>query len=314
MKISVYCLVFNHEKYLYDALNGIVRQKTSFAYEVIVHDDASTDNSRKIIESFARNYPEIIKPVYQQENQHSKGVNIFMTYILPEIKGEYVAVCEGDDYWTSSYKLQKQADFLDQHPEYTACVHNTIVKDMRTNKEKEMYAHKKDEDILFADAVQSGGSSFHTSSLMYRVKYAKNRPEFFKKAKGFGDYPLAILLTLSGRVWFFNETMSVYRKGTELSWTKHHNQDMHKNALVHENIAEMLMEVNKYTEFKYDKMLQQLILKNKYYFLLCEERYPELRKQPYRNIFFSMPVSHRCKVFCRQYFNGLYHWYLRIRT
>ena len=98
MKVSVYCLVYNHERYLHTALQGFVNQKTDFSYEVFVHDDASTDNSKSIIEKYAQEYPEIIKPIYQQENMYSKGIDIFATFILPKMSGEYIAICEGDDY------------------------------------------------------------------------------------------------------------------------------------------------------------------------------------------------------------------------
>lgn len=313
MKVSVYCLVYNHEKYLRRALNGIVNQKTAFAYEAIVHDDASTDGSRKIIEEYAKRYPDKVKPVYQRENQYSKGVNIFSEIIFPKMTGEYVAVCEGDDYWTDMRKLQKQADFLDRHADYSACVHNTTEINMRTGKEREMYSHAQDEDIPFVQAVQSGGCSFHTSSLMYRIKYAGLRPAFFAKAKGVGDYPLAILLTLSGKVRFLNENMSVYRKGTEGSWTARNDLDLRKNAMVHQRMADMLEEVNQYTDYKYDEMLQGLILRNRYYRLLCEGRYRELKRQPYRNVYCSMPLPHRMKIFGKQYFKGIYRLYRKRR-
>ena len=107
IKLSIVCTAYNHEKYIRSALDGFVMQKTNFAFEAIVHDDASTDGTADIIREYAKKYPDIIVPIIQTENQHSKKVQITREIIFPMIKGKYIAFCEGDDYWTDPYKLQK---------------------------------------------------------------------------------------------------------------------------------------------------------------------------------------------------------------
>lgn len=311
MKVSVYCLVYNHELYLESALEGFINQKTDFEYEVFVHDDASTDQSRKIIEEYAKRYPHIIKPIFQKENQYSKGVKILSTYILPKMTGKYIAVCEGDDYWIDQMKLQSQVDFLDNHPEYVACVHNTRKMNMRTGKTCEMYFHEKDDDLTFSDVVQGGSCSYHTSSLMYRMEYAENRPDFFKKAKRFGDYPLAIYLSLSGKIRFLNKVMSIYRVETNSSWTKANIENPHRNATFHLSVAKMLKSVDEYTEYEYTEMLNDLILENQYSNLYFDEKYEELRKEPYKKIYKSKSLGYRFKTHIKQRFNKIYHIYRR---
>ena len=105
--VSVICLCYNHENYVKDALEGFVKQKTTFPFEVLIHDDASTDKSAEIIREYEAKYPDIIKPTYQTENQYSQGVKILRTYLLPKVRGKYIAFCEGDDFWTDENKLQK---------------------------------------------------------------------------------------------------------------------------------------------------------------------------------------------------------------
>ena len=116
--VTVICLTYNHEKYIRECIDGFVMQKTNFAYEVIIHDDASTDNTAEIIKEYQQKYPDIIIPILQTENQYSKKVPIGKTFIYPRAKGKYIALCEGDDYWIDPYKLQKQVDFLEDNPDY----------------------------------------------------------------------------------------------------------------------------------------------------------------------------------------------------
>lgn len=123
--VSIRCLVYNHEPFLRQCLDGFVMQQTTFPFEAIVHDDASTDGSAAIIREYAEKYPDIIKPIYETENQYCKHgslMKIIDDHIHPAAK--YIAVCEGDDYWTDHLKLQKQVDFLEGHPDFVLCSGN----------------------------------------------------------------------------------------------------------------------------------------------------------------------------------------------
>ena len=119
--VTIICLVYNHEPYLRQCLDGFVMQKTDFKVEAIVHDDCSSDNSALIIKEYAEKYPDLIKTIFEKENQYPKiGFSGIFNLILPHIKGKYVAFCEGDDYWTDPVKLQKHVNFLETHPEYSS--------------------------------------------------------------------------------------------------------------------------------------------------------------------------------------------------
>ncbi|MBQ1636007.1 MAG: glycosyltransferase family 2 protein, partial [Bacteroidales bacterium] len=126
MMVTVICLAYNHGPYIRDALEGFVMQKTAFPFEVIVHDDASTDDTPRIIREYASRYPDIIRPVFQTENQYSKGVPISQTFLFPLVKGRYVALCEGDDYWTDPLKLSRQVEALEANPGVDICTHKVL--------------------------------------------------------------------------------------------------------------------------------------------------------------------------------------------
>lgn len=216
--VSVYCLTYNHEKYIRDALEGFVKQRTNFKYEVFVHDDASTDHTAEIIAEYAAKYPDIIKPIYQKENQYSKGKGITKKFIYPKLTGKYFATCEGDDYWCDENKLQRQFDFLETHPDYSACVHNTLEKDCRTGKEWPRYDTEADHDLTFEEVIKCGGATFHTSSMFYRREFFEVPDEL--RSTHFSDYPRAVYFRLSGKIYRFKEIMSVYRYLSEGSWTE----------------------------------------------------------------------------------------------
>lgn len=116
--VSICCLAYNHENYIRQCLEGFLMQKTNFEFEILIHDDASLDHTTNIIREYEQKYPEIIKPIYQTENQYSNGVGVSVNFQFPRAKGKYIAMCEGDDYWTDPLKLQKQVDFLEANEEY----------------------------------------------------------------------------------------------------------------------------------------------------------------------------------------------------
>jgi len=121
--VSVFCTTYNHEAYIKEAIEGFLIQKTTFPIEVIIHDDASTDKTAEIVRSYAEQYPDKIVAILQKNNQFTNGIDVYKAFIWPRARGKYIALCEGDDYWTDPYKLQKQVDFLEKNRSFTFCVH-----------------------------------------------------------------------------------------------------------------------------------------------------------------------------------------------
>ncbi|HAX96890.1 MAG TPA: glycosyl transferase family 2, partial [Prolixibacteraceae bacterium] len=126
--VSICCITYNQEKFIRDAIEGFLMQKTKFPIEVIIHDDASTDKTTDIIREYQSAHPDLIRAIYQSENQFSKGLDQALKHVYGGARGKYIALCEGDDYWTDPLKLQKQVDFMEAHPECTICFHQTLAK------------------------------------------------------------------------------------------------------------------------------------------------------------------------------------------
>lgn len=211
--VSIRCLVYNHEPYLRQCLDGFVMQKTNFPFEAIVHDDASTDGSAAILREYAEKYPDIIKPIYESENQFSKGTlgKIMSEATHPKVK--YIAVCEGDDYWTDPNKLQVQVDFLEEHPEYTMCFHqaNTILDEtgeetnqppgdtFRSIESRDYYSTE-----LFVNwTVPTASMVINRKCLYYKLKKYKPNP--------YGDIYTVLACARMGKVRGMARMMSVYR-------------------------------------------------------------------------------------------------------
>ena len=229
--VSVICLAYNHEKYIRRCLSSIVCQKTNFSFQVFVHDDASTDGSRRIIEEFEQKYPKIIRPIYQQENQHSKHIGTIKTFIRPLVDSRYVAYCEGDDYWIDETKLQQQYDAMEAHPECGVCLHRTL--EVTENEKPTGFEYPKQKyntglitaNELFATFVPR---MYQTSSYFFRAlwwhEYMQSPPAY-KKCCDIGDVPFMLYFGSEHKVYHIEKAMSCYRRGALSSWSNAHIAD-----------------------------------------------------------------------------------------
>lgn len=261
IEVSVICNAFNHGKYIRDALEGFVSQRTTFAYEVLVHDDASTDDTAQIIREFENRYPKLIKPIYQSENQYSQHISVSNTYQYPRAAGRYYALCEGDDYWTDPYKLQKQFDLMEAHPEVDLCACGYSVLDMNTGEIKVIPSLSAQISIIPArDVIRNGGGFFATASLFFRAELQKNIPEF-RKLLNF-DYTLQIHGALRGGVLFVPDNMCVYRTHVNASWTDRMCSNREYNLAFKQRMQRTYRQLNRDTHGKYRSVLYHLRIKN----------------------------------------------------
>ena len=183
--VSIRCLAYNHKKYISRALDSFLSQRTSFPFEIIVHDDASTDGTTDIIREYEEKYPSIVKPIYEKENMYSKDWNCVEKSIDACIKGKYVAICEGDDYWCDPLKLQKQVEFMERHSNCYLCTHNTKFHYVDGSKKDHNFnAWNEIRKLSLVDIFF--GWNVHTSSYMIRsdVTY---KPDFSRSFWS-GDY------------------------------------------------------------------------------------------------------------------------------
>jgi len=233
-------VAYNHEEFIAEAIDGVIMQKTDFPIEIVLGEDFSTDNTRKIVQEYADRYPEIIKPLF-----HKKNIGMMANCIqtIRACKGKYIAMCEGDDYWIDPLKLQKQVDFLEANPDFSMCAHNSDI--LEYGELKKMPPIKGEsfttEDIISLDW------GIMTASIMFR-KDTLEIPDWFSNIKN-DDYAIQLLVSLKGKIGILPDAMSVYRKHVGgISTTL---RPLSQAAWV----IYLLYEFNKYTSGKYKNLI-----------------------------------------------------------
>ncbi|MDE6285162.1 MAG: glycosyltransferase [Bacilli bacterium] len=235
--VVIRCLTYNHEPYIHDALESFVMQQTDFPFVAIVHDDASTDNAKNVIKEFANKYPDIILPIYERENQYSKHDGSLGRIIDTACKAtgaEFIAMCEGDDYWTDPLKLQKQVNFLESHPEYYLCFHSAYIKyekGILANKslENSYYNLQQREysiDEIHANFIIPTCSALFRISVLERYKYDCDYCA--------GDNVLWTSCASCGKIYCLLDKMSTYRINNN-GWLRSHYSTRNTRILTYKN-------------------------------------------------------------------------------
>jgi glycosyltransferase involved in cell wall biosynthesis len=204
--VSICCQVYNHEKFLDQAIKGFLSQQTNFEFEIIIHDDASTDASRQIIENYAK-LDNRIKPIFQKENKFSKNERILFKYIYPKCIGEYIAVCDGDDYWTDPLKLQKQVDFLENNVDY-GIVGTRLLCYYNYDDKFVDWIHPKNKKEILNIADLADGNFIFSSSVLVRNDFKIQ--EWWGKLP-FCDWPMYLLQVRDRKVKILDKNTGVYR-------------------------------------------------------------------------------------------------------
>jgi glycosyltransferase involved in cell wall biosynthesis len=259
MKVSVCVPTYNHESFIAQMLEGALQQKTNFPFEIVVGDDGSTDGAPAIIQEYASKHPDKIRAYLHPHNlgpQHPRefaGRNNVLS-LLKACRGEYVALCEGDDYWTDPYKLQKQVEFMSHHPDFAICHHNVRV----------MYEDGSPEH-LFNTPCQKEFSSIQdiledrwfmaTASILYRNIFLQQDFAGWHAKAAAGDWALVLQLAASGAIGYLPDVMGVYRKHSAgLS-----NIHAPTNSWFVQNRKEMFENVNAWLNFTYDEIVNQTV-------------------------------------------------------
>jgi glycosyltransferase involved in cell wall biosynthesis len=260
MKVSVLVMTYNHASFIAQALESVLMQQVNFAYEILISEDCSTDGTREIVVEFQNRYPGKIRLLLSEQNIHS---NKIVVRGVQAAQGRYIALLDGDDYWTSPYKLQKQVDFLDTHPECGLCFHNATVIHEDGGQPPRNWTPADQKEISTLEDMWLG-NFIATCSTMFRRGLFGDLPDWYDAFFPITDWPLHILNAEHGTIGYLNEVMGVYR---------YHDGGLYSPLSEAHKLEETLRfykVMNRNLNYKYDRIVHIAISK---YFLEWAEEY-----------------------------------------
>lgn len=231
--VSICCVTYNHDNYISDALDGFLMQKTNFSFEILIHDDASTDNTANIIREYEKKYPDIFKPIYQTENQKSKlGGGMNPTFNFPRAKGKYIAVCDGDDFWTDPLKLQKQVDYMENNAEFSMCCTNySVVNENGKVIHKLAWGENKRAPVITQEMILRDYTPKTLTSLIRRSALPDKIPNVLAGSPN-GDNVNCALVSDYGPAAYLDFNSGCYRVNEQGVWSKKSELEQKKMQLV----------------------------------------------------------------------------------
>ena len=255
--VSVSLVAYNASAYIKDAIEGCLMQQTSFPFEIIIHDDASQDQTPQIILDYASNFPDKIIPIIQTVNQFSQGHEINAKINIPKARGKYIAFLEADDYWIDPLKLEKQVDFMEKHPEVSMCF--TATKHIESSSSN-MVAIKRyrDHDSVCSveDVILKGGGLLDMGSAVVRRSIYENVPDWYHYSQ-IWDNSVPLLALTYGEIQYLNEITAVYRVNVPGSWTQKFARDYKKRKNTIREFLALLDGFNEATGYQYNKLIER---------------------------------------------------------
>ena len=231
--VSVLCITYNQISYIRQCIDSLLMQKTNFKYEIIIHDDCSTDGTSGLVKEYSQKYPDLIVPIIQSVNQYQNGIkSIIASFMLPKVRGKYIAVCEGDDYWTDSLKLQKQVDVLENNPNvymvYTAF--NTVDENSEIiiRPRYSSFIKRSHSGNILPDLFYSNFILTFTTMIRREVFFS----EIYMNSAIKYDYTLFFASAFMGESYFLQDVTGSYRKTGGSAITSHHKEverELYKN-------------------------------------------------------------------------------------
>lgn len=307
--VSICCTTYNHARYIRQALDGFLSQKCDFPIEILVHDDASTDGTADILAGYAERYPGVVLPMFETENQYSKGVPINETFNFPRARGKYIALCEGDDYWREETKLARQIAHMEGDPGCTFCFTNGLIHDESGKAPDRPFLPYYPEDR----ALYTGKSRAYTlsemaafnfiptASFVFRVDALRSLPpEFTGRRCEHGDLRMKLYLTACGHAWYEHVLGCVYRQNVSGSamqiWQREDRAKLYARC---RSVVEMAEDVNRFSHGEAEEALQKL---KDHYLRIMAHNAPDLRalrEGGVGRVYRSLPALERLRCTAR---------------
>lgn len=296
---SINCVTFNHVNYIRKALDSFLMQKTDFAFEILVHDDASTDGTSEIIREYEARYPGQVRPLIQKENQYSQGIdNISGAFNFPRARGKYIFMCDGDDYFLSPDKLQRQVDYMEAHPDCTLCIHSARIDLVgKALTESQMRPYRKSR-VIPPEEIIDKSSGYAMSSMAFPARLVKELPDYYVDCP-VGDTPLQLLAAANGYGYYMDEPMSAYRVGVAGSWTVEGKSGDYegKQSAYYRRMKRTYEQFDRATGGRFHQASESATLRTYYHTMVNTKKFDEIYNPAYRRYY--RELTPRTRFFLR---------------
>lgn len=311
---SINCVTFNHAAYIKQALDSFLMQKTDFEYEILVHDDASTDGTGDILREYAEKYPDQVKPLIQTENQYSQGIdNISGAFNFPRARGKYIFMCDGDDYWVSPDKLQKQVDYMEAHPDCTLCIHSARIELVgKALTERQMRPYRGDR-VISSEEIIDKSSGYAMSSMAFPSRLVRELPDYYVDCP-VGDTPLQMMAAAKGFGYYMDEPMSAYRVGVAGSWTSEGKSGNYagKQQAYYERMKKVYEEFDAATDGRFREAAKSAAKRTYYHTMVNTGQFREIMNPEFRRYYKELTPRTRFFIQIQYRAPGVYEVLRRI--
>lgn len=319
--VSIDCITYNHEPYIAKTIEGFLMQETDFDVEILIHEDASTDRTADIVRSYEMKYPDKIRVIYQTENQYSKGVFVNLLN-MRRARGKYIAICDGDDYWTDPKKLQKQVDYMESHPDCTLCFHDAYVETNGTlhnewrvipwMPENKKYASSEPRTYNAGELQLLG--FIPTMSMLYRNENTANMLSWIGKTPAF-DVALKLHVASQGYAYYMPEVMSVYRYGVKGSITTEWSQtDRQGQIEINEAFIRFIDAFDSYTNKEFNQEMEISRMSFEVELLRLNRDFQALKSPRYNQYLERFIGRDRLRPYMKLRHPIITEWLLRLRS
>ena len=308
--VSICCTTFNHAPYLRRTLDGFLAQKCDFPFEILIHDDASTDGTVDLIVEYAKRCPGLLRPMYERENQYSQGVPINETFNFPRARGKYIALCEGDDYWCDETKLARQIAHMESDPACTFCFTNGMIHDESgQTPDRPFLPYYEADKALYTGHSRAyslseiaGFNFIPTASFVFRVDALRSLPkEFTSHPCEHGDLRMKLFLTACGHAWYEHVYGCVYRQNVSGSamqiWQREGRERLFMRC---QSVVDMVEDVNRFSHGTASEALSKV---QDHYLRVMAHNAPSLRdlfEGDVGRVLRTLPIGERLRCTFKQ--------------
>ena len=303
--VTVILPTHNHAPFITQAIESVLMQKTEFVFDILLHDDASTDGTADICRAYAAKYPELITLIAQSVNQYSIDRRIQSHILLPRVNTKYIAILDGDDFWIGQDRLQKQVAYLEAHPECTLCVGAADHVDVNGRMIGKTAPYTVSRKIDPADMIRVGGGFVASDSIVMPTQVLKNMPAFADCTE-VEDIPFQLIGALAGYGWYFAEPFVAYRQAVPGSWsTRQYASATETRVKTSREIITLNEGYDAYSGGQYHDAFVEAIHYQEFLILTYQHKLREAKQPPYRAIYDRLPRKRKIRLFGEKYFSGL---------